>query len=91
MRNVYLQDKMPAYLNTKAKQGALLPSFVKLALEALAPVAGLKALSPSAISKQVPPCYWPARKARRRSGSATPHNRIPRRRRRSSARATVFA
>jgi hypothetical protein len=45
MRDVYLQDKMPAYLTTKAKQGALPPSFVKLALEALAPVAGPKALS----------------------------------------------
>jgi hypothetical protein len=34
-----------AYLTTKAKQGALPPSFVKLALEALAPAAGPKALS----------------------------------------------
>jgi hypothetical protein len=29
MRDVYLQDKMPAYLTTKAKQGALPPSFAK--------------------------------------------------------------
>jgi hypothetical protein len=43
MRDVYLQDRMPAYLATKAKQGALPPSFVKLALESLAPVAGRKA------------------------------------------------
>jgi len=45
MRDVYLKDKMPTYLTTKAKQGALPPSFVKLALDALAPVAGPKALS----------------------------------------------
>jgi hypothetical protein len=37
MRDTYLQDRMPAYLTSKAKQGALPPSFVKLALEALAP------------------------------------------------------
>lgn len=40
MRDVYLVEKMPAYLTTKAKQGALLPSFVALALQALAPVTG---------------------------------------------------
>jgi hypothetical protein len=39
MRNVYLQDKMPA------KTRALRPSFVKLALEARAPAAGPKVLS----------------------------------------------
>jgi hypothetical protein len=45
MREVYLRDKMPAYLTTKARQGALPPSFVKLAVEALAPTAGPRALS----------------------------------------------
>ncbi|MBB4375099.1 hypothetical protein GGD63_007943 [Bradyrhizobium sp. cir1] len=45
MRDVYLKDKMPTYLSTKAKQGALPPSFVKLALEALSPATRPKALS----------------------------------------------
>jgi hypothetical protein len=39
MREVYLPDRMPAYLKSKAKQGALPPSFVSLALTALAPIA----------------------------------------------------
>jgi hypothetical protein len=37
MREVYLVERMPAYLQTKARQGALPPSFVTLALQALTP------------------------------------------------------
>jgi hypothetical protein len=39
MRETYLVDRMPGYLQSKARQGALPPSFVDLALQALAPVA----------------------------------------------------
>ncbi|MEA2879664.1 MAG: hypothetical protein QOF14_4860 [Hyphomicrobiales bacterium] len=37
IREVYLLQRMPSYLQTKARQGALPPSFVTLALQALAP------------------------------------------------------
>jgi len=42
MREVYLVDRMPSYLKSKAKQGGLPQSFVLLALAALAPIALLK-------------------------------------------------
>lgn len=38
MREYYLVNGMPAYLKSKAKQGALPPSFVSSALTALAPI-----------------------------------------------------
>lgn len=39
MREVYLVERMPAYLQSKVRQGGLPPSFVNLALQALAPPA----------------------------------------------------